>query len=292
MQNFKLFRKHSDYFEDWQKAMATGLMTGRPFSRHTYNQYCYYVTLFLERYGQVSFENLKTELASIKADQFAKRKSVHRAIICFGKFLVQEGTLHPSFLEKAKSIKPKPHKPPKRLSVKEGDVQRLIGACKNPLDRLLMILLASTGLRASEACDLRLEDIDFEDRRLKVRCGKWGKERKVGIGDGLMLALENYLKVRPHMKPSDILLQNSLRKPLCRSGLYQRLQKLGRRVNVTVSPHALRRAFVTINVRNGVPLVYLQIACGHREITTTRSYCQTSEEEVIEAMKTSFTNFS
>lgn len=287
-----LIKKHGDFVLPWKQAMATGLMNGRPFSRHTYNQYCHYVNLFLERYGQVSFENLKAELASIPADQFAKRKSVHRALICFGKFLAQEGALNPSFLEKAKTVKPKPHKPPKRLSVKEGDVQRLIGACKNPLDRLLIILLASTGLRATEACELRLEDVDFEERQIRVRCGKWGKERKVGISDGLMTALEKYLAIRPHLKQTNILLQNTAGQPLHRTGLLQRLQKVGRRVDVKVSPHALRRAFVTINVRNGVPLVYLQIACGHREITTTRSYCQTSEEEVIEAMKTTFTNFS
>ncbi len=288
----KIFRRHSDYYDEWQKAMATGLMTGRPFSRHTCRHYASYVQSFLDQYGSVSYENLKSALSSIPVEQFGKRQSVHRAVTCFGKYLVQEKALDKSFLEKAKAIKPKRHRPPKRTSVKETDIPKLIDACKNPLDRLIIILLASTGLRAAEACNVLLEDIDFEDRKLKVRCGKWGKERKVGISDGLMLALETYLKTRPDMKPTDPLLQNGSRKPLDRHGLYFRLEKLGRRVGIKVSPHALRRAFVTINVGNGVPLVYLQIACGHQEITTTRSYCQTSEDEVIEAMKTTFTNFS
>jgi integrase/recombinase XerD len=285
-------KKHRDYLEAWEKAMATGLMTGRPFSKHTSSQYVRYIEPFLRQYGSVSLDNLKTELSNIPAAQFSKRNSVFRAVVSFAKYLIQENALNPAFLEKAKPYKPKRHLPAKRLTVKETDIQRLIAATKNPLDRLILILLACTGLRASEACDLRLEDIDFEDRRLKVRCGKWGKERKVGIGDGLLGALQNYLKTRPGLTPSDFLLRNGVGLPLDRSGLYQRLEKLGLRVDVKVTPHALRRAFVTINVRNGVPLVYLQIACGHREITTTRSYCQTSEDEVIEAMKTSFTNFS
>jgi integrase/recombinase XerD len=286
------FKKHRDYLDGWQRAMATGLMTGRPFSKHTSSQYVRYMLPFLQKYGSVSIENLKAELSAVPTDQFSKRNSIFRAVVSFSKYLIQENAMNTSFLEKAKPFKPKRHRPPVRHSVKEGDIQKLIMATKNPLDRLMIILLASTGLRASEACDLRLEDIDFEERRLVVRCGKWGKERKVGIGEGLLLALQNYLRIRPGLKPSDYLLQNTARETLDRNGVYQRLEKIGRRVDVKVTPHALRRAFVTINVRNGVPLVYLQIACGHGEITTTRSYCQTSEDEVIEAMKTSFTNFS
>jgi site-specific recombinase XerD len=52
-----------------------------------------------------------------------------------------------------------------------------------------------------------------------------------------------------------------------------------------VNPHALRRAFVTINVKKGRPLRYLQIACGHNSIVTTETYCQTQEQEVVDAMK-------
>jgi site-specific recombinase XerD len=286
------FKKHRDYLDIWKKAMANGLMTGRPFSRHTAAQYVRYMEPFLAKHGSVSIDSLKSELSDIPTIQFAKRQALFRAVISFAKLLIQEKALSHSFLVKAKPFKPKRHLPAKRLTVKEADIQKLILATKNPLDRLLVILVASTGLRASEACQLRLQDIDFEERRLIVRCGKWGKERKVGIGDGLLQALHRYLAVRPNLKPLDLLLRNGIDHPVDRGGLYQRLQKLGRRVNVTVSPHALRRAFVTINVKNGVPLVYLQIACGHQEITTTRSYCQTSEEEVVEAMKTSFTNFS
>jgi site-specific recombinase XerD len=70
-----------------------------------------------------------------------------------------------------------------------------------------------------------------------------------------------------------------------RDNLYQLLQQIGKRAKVKVSPHALRRAFVTINANKGRPLQMLQMACGHSKITTTMSYCQTSEQEVIDAMK-------
>jgi integrase/recombinase XerD len=151
--------------------------------------------------------------------------------------------------------------------------------------------MASTGLRASEACSLTMNDISFDERKIYVRKGKWGKARRVGITEGLLVALQEYIAWKGAMTPQPPLLINGVRKPLNRNGLYQRLKKLERRVAVEVTPHALRRAFVTINVANNIPLVYLQIACGHSDITTTRSYCQTTEEEVVEA-NMRFTSFS
>lgn len=286
------FKKHYDYLEQWQKAMTTGLMTGRPFSKHTTANYMAYVSKFLDRYQKVSFANLKDHLSSIPVHQFSKKTQIHRAVTSFAKLLISENALSESFLEKAKTIKPKRHLPPKRLTVKKEDLIYLIQCCKNPLDRLIVILLASTGLRVSEACDLLVEDVDFEARKIHVRKGKWGKPRRVGITDGLLVAFREYMDWRKGLTSDSSLLLNGVGKPISRNGLYRRLKKLERRVDIEVTPHALRRAFVTINVANGIPLVYLQIACGHSDITTTRSYCQTTEDEVIEAMNTRFTNFS
>jgi integrase len=70
-----------------------------------------------------------------------------------------------------------------------------------------------------------------------------------------------------------------------RYGARTRLEKLGQRIGIPVTPHALRRAFVTLNANKGRPLVMLQIACGHSDIATTRSYCLTSEDEAIQAMQ-------
>lgn len=288
----QFFRKHSDYLNQWERAMATGLMNGRPFSENTMVNYVSYVSKFLDRYQKVSYNNLKDHLSTIPVHQFSKKNQIHQGIISFAKLLVSEKALNASFLEKAKQIKPKRHIPAKRLTVKQEDLIHLIQCCKNPLDRLIVILLASTGLRVSEAAALLVEDVDFNERKIYVRKGKGGKARRVGITDGLIIALKEYLHWKEGMTSKTPLLLNGVGKPVGRNGLYRRLKKLGRRADVEVSPHALRRAFVTINVGNGIPLVYLQIACGHSDITTTRSYCQTTEDEVIEAMNTRFTNFS
>ncbi|MGE0175288.1 MAG: tyrosine-type recombinase/integrase [Oligoflexales bacterium] len=286
------FKKHSDYLEGWNNAMANGLMDGRPFSPHTQKSYNYYVTDFLNRYGKVSYEHLKTELARIPVRQYSKRDSVYRGIVCFAKYLEEERTLEKGFLEQAKRIRPKRHLPPKRTTVKYEDVLKLLAVCKNPLDRFIILFLVSTGFRASEACSLTLKDINREEKKVYLPKGKWGKSRQVGLSEEVMTALDEYMAWRGPVSSNDLLLVNGVNLPIERNGLFKRLQKLGRRAGVEVSPHALRRAFVTINVSNGLPLVYLQIACGHSDIKTTRDYCQVTEEEVAEAMKSRFTSFS
>lgn len=72
---------------------------------------------------------------------------------------------------------------------------------------------------------------------------------------------------------------------MARDGLLNRIRKLGQKIGIPVSPHSLRRAFVTINANKGRSLVMLQMACGHSDIKTTRSYCKTTEDEMIQAMK-------
>lgn len=286
------FKKHHDYLDAWDNAMANGTLNGRPFSKETQVSYVGYVTKFLDTYGKVSYENLKDHLGAIPVHQFCKKNQIHQAVVSFAKYLIEQKALSPGFLEDAKKIKPKRHLPAKQLTVKQDGIVDLIGCCKNSLDRLLVILLASTGLRASEACSLTLGDVSFEERKIYVRKGKWGKARRVGITDGLLAVLKEYLAWKGTMTAKSPLLVNGTGRPINRNGLYRRLKKLERRAGIEVTPHALRRAFVTINVANGIPLVYLQIACGHSDITTTRSYCQTTEDEVIEAMNTRFTNFS
>lgn len=285
-------KKHADFLEGWEFAMANSTFDGRTFSENTRKHYAFYVTQFLERHGKVSFDTLVKELGAIPSEQCAKRDQVYRAIICFAKYLIRFKALNPTFLTQAKAIRPRRHIPPKRLTVKLEDVNRLLKVARKPLDQLLIILLVSTGLRASEACSLKLRNIDFEEGIIHLEKGKWGKSRRLGINDGLRQAMDNYLQTRGEVSPNDYILLNKFGQPMDRCGLYDRLKKLGREADVEVSPHALRRAFVTINVANNVPLPYLQTACGHQDIKTTRSYCQTTEDEVIAAMKTRFTNFS
>ncbi len=275
---------HSSYVGSWHQAMRHGLINGRPYSEHCMKLYLYQMTWFFQRFDTVSVHNLKQALLSISVEQFAKRLKLFEAITCFSKYLVQEGIIEEDILLKLKAFRPRRHLPPKKTTVDQAGLEKLLTVCETPLDHLLIILLSQTGLRASEAAALQLEDINFEKRFLIVRRAKWGKTRRVGLTLLVVETIQAYLQQRNH--PSSPSLMTKINgKPMDRNGILTRIYKLGRKANVPVSPHALRRAFVTINANKGRPLPMLQIACGHSNITTTRSYCMTTEDETIEAMQ-------
>lgn len=278
--------KHIDFLPLWGKAMAGGLMGGRPFSKQTIQIYMHYTEWFLERYEHVSVRNLKLALLEIPPEQFAKRQKLVQGLNCLAKLLIEEGVLDSAYLEEAKALKPRRHKPPKRTTVSEEGIESLIAHCDKPMDQVLMILLSYTGLRVSEAARLTTKDIDLENRVLTVRLAKWGKSRRVGISTRLFTALETYLASMPQTEVEKPLFRKQNGKPMDRFGIAIRLRKLCLKSGIPVTPHALRRAFVTINANKGRPLPMLQIACGHSDITTTRSYCMTSEDETITAMQT------
>lgn len=279
------FPNHQDAYGPWRLSMIQGTFDGRPFSQHTVENYCRYVKEFFTHFSEISYANLEQSLAGISVEQFGRRDKFYRAIICFAKYLIREDSLSKSFLTKAKVIKPKRHKPPKQNSVNESQLQELLKACKNPYERLIITLLSATGLRASEFCSLKAGDLNLEGGYLIVQNGKWGKRRRVGLNNHVIQLLKEHLDLYQVHTPNEYLFLDAKFEPLTRDGLLNRLYKIGSQAGIHVSPHALRRAFVTINMNKGRSLVMLQMACGHADITTTRSYCQTSEDEMIEAMK-------
>ena len=279
------FPNHVDAIEPWVLAMKSGTLNGRPFSHHTVNNYLRYVKYFINTYGNLTYESLEHELSVTPIEMFGRKDKFFRAMMCFANYLANQDSLDAEFLQKAKRIKPKRNKPPKRLCLTEADIEKLLGVCENDTLKLIILFLASTGLRASEFCDLQVGDVDFENRFLVVQRGKGGKRRRVGLNETVTQMLEKHLTKRPQVSETDHLFLDKSGKKMIRDGLLNRIRRLGVKAGVEASPHAFRRAFVTINANKGRSLVMLQIACGHSDIKTTRSYCQTSEDEVINAMK-------
>jgi site-specific recombinase XerD len=156
-----------------------------------------------------------------------------------------------------------PHAPPPEetdavLAAFEGD---------SPLalrNRALFELVYSAGLRAQEAVDLRLGDVDFEQEALLVR-GKGGKERAVPLGEEAAFRLHLYLEHgRSHFARGavDALFLSSRGRPLETSTLRRLLP----------NPHRLRHAFATHLLEGGADLRTIQELLGHSSLSTTQIY--------------------
>lgn len=279
------YSNHDQAIEPWKRAMASGTLSGKVFSSHTVNNYARYVYEFFTHYDKLSFDAFQTELEQIPPERFGRRDKYFKGILCFARFLIREQSLPVSFVEKALAIQPKRHLPAKQATLNEEQLQILLDACPTSLHRLIVHLLSSTGLRASEFCAICIQDVNLKEGYLIVQRGKGGKRRRVGLNSLCQSLLAEHIATLPYQVPTSSVFLNKLGEPMTRDGLLNRIRYLAKKTGLDVSPHALRRAFVTINANKGRSLVMLQMACGHSDIKTTRSYCKTTEDEMIREMQ-------
>lgn len=192
-------------------------------------------------------------------------------------------------------------------------VDRLIAAGKNPRDKSFIALLARTGVRISEAIELKVADMDFQRGTLmimhlkeksKLKCPHCGeslgkrhlfcpacgnkvgqalrekieqrRQRTIPIDRATLGLIEEYLEWRrkfPYRGP--------LVFPFSRVRGWQLIEKLGRRIGIIgLHPHSLRHLLATRWVAKGLDTRKLQILLGHANISTTLGYVDSSFEQL------------
>jgi integrase/recombinase XerD len=152
-------------------------------------------------------------------------------------------------------------------------------------DRALLELMYACGLRASEAVDMRLDEVDVDDGVLRAN-GKGNKERLVPIGSKALDALRIYLaRGRPQLvglREERRVFVNQRGQGLTRQGLYKIVQRHARTAGLgeKMSPHTLRHTFATHLLAGGCDLRSLQEMLGHADIATTQIYTHLSAERL------------
>jgi len=146
-------------------------------------------------------------------------------------------------------------------------------------DRALLELLYGSGLRASEACTLRVRDVDRGRRQIRVT-GKGDKQRMVPLGGAAEQALDRYLaRGRPALDRglADRLFLSVRGRPLQPSDVRRTLERsLTRQGLASRSPHALRHSFATHLLEGGADLLSIQEMLGHASVATTQVYTHVS----------------
>lgn len=202
------------------------------------------------------------------------------------KFLKRHGQGPEADLPSASGIR-LPKRVPKALNPEV--LQRLLNApdVSTPIglrDRTIMELVYGTGLRASEAVSLRLEEIDLDQAAFRVT-GKRGKTRWVPVPMHTIPWIERYLaEGRPALvnKPVAQLFLGARGAALSRQSAYAVLEKHRRAAGIesAVSPHTLRHTYAVHLIRGGADLRVVQELLGHSSISTTQVYTQLDLEHV------------
>jgi integrase/recombinase XerD len=186
----------------------------------------------------------------------------------------------------------RPPRPKGRLPsvLSRDEVNRLLAApagssAADLRDRALLETMYACGLRASEAIDLTLNDLDMEGGVLRAR-GKGGKERIVPIGSAALRTLREYFdRGRPRLvglSDEQRVFVNQRGERLTRQGLYKIVQRHARTAGLErrMSPHTLRHTFATHLLAGGCDLRSLQEMLGHADIATTQIYTHLSTDRL------------
>ncbi|MBN2358751.1 MAG: site-specific tyrosine recombinase XerD [Deltaproteobacteria bacterium] len=152
-------------------------------------------------------------------------------------------------------------------------------------DAALLEVAYSSGLRVSELCGLRLEDVDLRRGCLLVR-GKGNKERIVPLGEPARRAIEAFVDAgRPSLlkgRTCDALFVGPSGHALTRQRFWQIVKRYAREAGVTtpLSPHTLRHSFATHLVEGGADLRAVQAMLGLADLSTTAIYTHVDRERL------------
>ena len=157
-------------------------------------------------------------------------------------------------------------------------------------DKCIFELLYSAGLRISEACNLRMTDIDMDSGMITVE-GKGGRERLVPFGEKSLKILRLYLeKSRPEIlkaRNCEYLFVSKKGSYINRKSVWRLLNIYIKRtsINKKVTPHTLRHSFATHLLENHANLREVQELLGHIDISTTQIYTHMANKTLKEVHK-------
>ena len=148
-------------------------------------------------------------------------------------------------------------------------------------DRTIFELMYSSGLRVSEVSKLDIEDVDFNERMVLVRGGKWGKDRVEPVSEVATRFLKLYVAARHNTSgPLFVGEQGRLGGAAINRRLIQHLKAQGG-YRAGFCAHSFRHATATHLLAHGADLRYVQELLGHESIETTCIYTH----ELVENMK-------
>ncbi len=167
------------------------------------------------------------------------------------------------------------------------EYHRLLAAAgTNTRDYCILMTFLQTGVRVSELCALRLDDVDLDSKTLHVRVGKGMSARTIDLEKKGVQSLKSWLKVRPNVADNSLFL-NRDDEPLGERGVQKLHAKYCALAGITkrISPHSLRHTFASYKAEAGVSPFQLQAWLGHSSLDTTQIYVHLARKNAKKIME-------
>lgn len=196
-----------------------------------------------------------------------------RSVKVFCKWLYNEGYLDEDI---SKGLKLPKEDPKMKIPLTEDEVKRIDEALPLTRDRIIFHLMIDAGLRVSEVCNLKRDDIDFENNYIRIRNSKNNRNRVVP----LCARLKNW--TRYHYSGTEYLLAAKNGEKLSDNAVKQVFHGLKKKAAVPrLHCHLCRHTFATSYIMGGGNMEMLRMMMGHTDYNTTKIYLQMAAEYSI-----------
>ncbi|HHG73958.1 MAG TPA: recombinase [Persephonella sp.] len=267
-------------------------------SEHTIKNYRADLNQFMQIVGDKDVEKItKADIAKFRMVlQSKKRKSstIARKLACinsFFEYLIDLEIVSSSPI--TRSHRPKiSQKIPSALSHEE--IKKVISATRTLTERVIVVLMLTTGLRSSELLGIKRKNVLIEHEGkiyttdsiytlnikdqdiIYIRVeGKGGKEREVPITGEPMKLFYEYLMFNSSDKVF----------PISYFSLWKMIVNIGKRCSISLHPHKLRHTAATIALQSGAELRIIQELLGHASPITTARYAKVGQKQLLKATK-------
>lgn len=282
------------------------LKSERDYSPHTLDSYGYDLRnfyVFLDQnygldqiaIGDINRQILRAFLGQLRKENY-RATSINRKIAClksFFNYLYRNRIIVSNPASSLFSLRTE-KKIPLTLnyaSIKKALALPDMNSAMGLRDQAIMELFYGTGIRLSELSNLKLNDIDYVNKQIKV-IGKGKRERLIPLGEMAIQSLKSYLEVRSELlaksicKDTAMVFLNKHGKPLSNRSIQRRVAKYLQFVSTSgTNPHLFRHSFATHLLDEGADLAAVKELLGHSNLTTTQIYTHVSTERLKKIYK-------
>ena len=159
-------------------------------------------------------------------------------------------------------------------------------------DKAVLELLYATGIRVSELVEINLDEVNFEERLIRIR-GKGKKERLLPFGRQAEDSLRFYILARSQINKGDVeekaLFINYRGERLTSRSVERIVDKYIRitAIRRKISPHSLRHSFASHLLSRGADLRVIQELLGHESLSTTQKYTHLDLKQLLKVYRKS-----
>lgn len=255
-------------------------------SNGTLKHYNYILTKFFKEickpFDKITANDVRVYLFNVKQTRNVKDiylEGIRIVLNGFYEWLAQEEYIEKNPIRKIAPIK---YNQTQRHPLTEIELEQMRSSCGTPRQKALIDFLFSTGCRLAELTEMKISDIDFDQREVYIRHGKGDKPRTTYLNARSIVSLKAYLASRTDDCP---FLFITGRKPYHQMGKKSVENEINTITELaglsrTVSPHVFRHTAATTALKHGMNIEEIQRFLGHSKIDTTMIYAKTDNNAV------------